>query len=246
MRNLICIFCFTVSLSLLADEPSKEAIYDTITKSCIEEIAALQPAPRFVLVMGGAACGKSTIRKLIVPKKTGVDVAISTDQIKEKLPEYQIGIKNHDPDIAYKVHKECFLLNKRIVKELFDHRFSFMVENTGSDFEYIKWLLSLAKEGKYAVSVYFVETDLEKAMERAEKRMKEIGRNVSPEMIKRSVALSKEHFLSLLPSLDQWAVFENSGSSPKIVWEKTSGADPVCLDSSYPFPVLALEQPNNP
>jgi predicted ABC-type ATPase len=220
---------------------NRNDLHDAIVSSFVEEMNSHpNQINHLVILMGGAAHGKSTLLNTIIPEKTGMKACFSTDKIREKIPEYQEGIRNRNPEIASQVHEECLVLNKRIVQELFNNQCSFIYESTGADLDYTRWLLTLADQGNYTVSVFFADADLDVALERAKQREKITGRAVPPAVIEKSHHLAKSNFISLLPELKEWMVIENSGDSPKIVWEKKCNEHPICFDSSYFLPITPV------
>lgn len=112
------------------------ALHIKIANKFLKEASAPENGKKAiaVLVGGGTASGKTTLRKNIVEKRLkemGIrTITVDPDEIKEYILEYQLLKKKHPKDAARLVHKESIDISEMVVKKLIRHRKHFVHEGT--------------------------------------------------------------------------------------------------------------------
>ncbi|WP_314733365.1 zeta toxin family protein, partial [Anaerobacillus sp. CMMVII] len=103
-----------------------------------------------ILVGGGTASGKTSLRKSVIPqllKRKKIEaIAIDPDEIKEMLPKYHLLKKDNPKQAANLVHKESRAICSKVLMKLIKHRKHFIYEETmARSKKYVKFIENLRK-----------------------------------------------------------------------------------------------------
>jgi predicted ABC-type ATPase len=99
---------------------------------------------------------------------------------------------------------------------------SFAFESTLSGHGYLRRFELLKQEGYQIEIVYLRLFSTSLAMQRIASRVKQGGHNVPPADVQRRFKRSWENFQKVYkPLADSWAVYDNSGQSPKLIEKST-------------------------
>ena len=98
---------------------------------------------------------------------------------------------------------------------------SFAFETTLSGRGYARWILCWQKQG-YRVKLFFLQLPTsDAAIGRVKKRVLEGGHDVPESVIRRRFLAGWRNFESIYRELvDEWAIYDNSGSIPKLLVEE--------------------------
>lgn len=166
-----------------------------------------------VLIGGGTASGKTTVRKKIVEnmlnEKNIRACIVDPDEIKDYIPEYASLKKKHPDDAARLVHKESVDISDLLVKRLIRYRKHFVYEGTMARTKKYEKLVKTLKKSRYEVYVYIVDIPLELAKHRAAERARMTGRMIPAHIIEnthRQVPITFEVIKNLV---DRYYVYDN-------------------------------------
>lgn len=191
------------------------ALHIKIANKFLKEASAPENGKKAiaVLVGGGTASGKTTLRKNIVEKRLkemGIrTITVDPDEIKEYIPEYQLLKKKHPKDAARLVHKESIDISEMVVKKLIRHRKHFVHEGTMAKTQKYKKLIKTLKNAEYDVYAYIVDIPVETARQRAAKRAKITGRTIPPHIIENTHRLVPNTVEAIKNMVDKYYVYDN-------------------------------------
>jgi predicted ABC-type ATPase len=154
-------------------DKSRQQIHEKIVSQLVDSCPKPKPGekPKAVLLLGGAASGKTTVVNKFVKPKMGDDFgALNVDDIKEQLPEYSKYAKQDVKTAANRVHGESSDLGKRVTKQVIDEGRNFIFDAVLADPEKAKKLIKDLKAKGYEVSLVGVNVDAEDALSRARLR----------------------------------------------------------------------------
>lgn len=181
--------------------------------------------PIAVLMGGGSASGKGTIRSaLVIPKyqAAGVSLGISDcDDIKSQLPEYEHFQKQNMESAAYRVHEESMDIAMDALDELIKNNKNLMFDGTMKSIgKYSKIIDKLHKAG-YQIQIVGADVPVDIAIQRSEQRAKQTGRKVPEGIIRGSHGGFASTYPELLDKVDSYSLYDNSGSSPVLIQDET-------------------------
>jgi predicted ABC-type ATPase len=164
--------------------------------------------PRCIVIAGPNGAGKTTFARTYLTKDAGIRHFINADLI-------AAGLSPLNPQLA------AIAAGRLVLEEIdryVDAGSSFAFESTLSGRSHLA-KFSRLKERQYLIEIVYlrlVSSDL--ACQRVAARVKQGGHPVPPEDIARRFRRSWDNFERLYrPMADAWAVYENSGASPKLL-----------------------------
>jgi len=185
--------------------------------------------PIAVLIGGGSASGKTTMRETIIVKELAAigirTTAVDPDDIKEYIPEYE-RLKKYDPENAARlVHKESCDIAALLLKQLITSRKHLIYEGTMAKTKKYEKLVTTLKRSGYAVHVYVVDIPLELAKQRADERTKITGRRIPHEVVETTHRLVPKTFECIKNLVDSYRLYDNQNGLTLIAGNRF--VDPV-------------------
>ncbi|MFC4025562.1 zeta toxin family protein [Oceanobacillus longus] len=169
--------------------------------------------PIAILIDGGTASGKTTMRKTIIEKelhsKSIHVTVIDLDEIKEYIPEYTIYKKTNPQQAASFVHKESYDISVLLLNKLIREQKNFIYEGTMARRRRYQSLVHQLKKQQYEIHAYVVDVPLSVAIKRADERAQITGRKVPPSIIKNTHKLVPRTFADIKNLLDSYHVYDN-------------------------------------
>lgn len=169
--------------------------------------------PVAVLIGGGTASGKTTLRKTLVAmdlKAKNISAAIvDIDKIKEHIPEYAEYKQANLAEAARLVHKEAYDIGMKLLRQLMKKRKNFIFESTMARTRKFVTLIDDLKTLNYEMHAYIVYVPLPVAKKRAEKRAQLTGRKVPDHVIENTHKLTPKTFMAIKDRLDSFHVYDN-------------------------------------
>lgn len=166
-----------------------------------------------VLIGGGTASGKTTMRRIIVEKKLKElnirAVIVDPDERKEYIPEYTTLKTKYPNDAARLVHKESVDICELIVKKLIRHRKHFVYEGTMARTKKYKKLVKKLKKAGYEIYVFIADIPIECAKCRAAERAKVTGRKIPSHIITKTHSQVPNTFEVIKNLVDRYYVYDN-------------------------------------
>lgn len=150
-------------------EKLHEQIIDKVVNSCPKPPPGEKPTA--VLLLGGAASGKSTVvNKYVKPKMGDQFGTINVDDVKESIPEYNKFITEDVGTAASRVHEESSDLGKAITTQVIEDGRNFIYDAVLGSPQKAKELIKKLKDKGYKVSLVGVNVDAEESLSRASLR----------------------------------------------------------------------------
>jgi predicted ABC-type ATPase len=166
------------------------------------------PRPRCIVIAGPNGAGKTTFARTYLTKDAGIHHFINADLI-------AAGLSPLNPELA------AIAAGRLVLKEIdryVEAGLSFAFESTLSGRSHLAKFPRL-KQRQYLIEIVYLRlasSDL--ACQRVAARVKQGGHSVPQEDIARRFGRSWDNFERLYkPMADAWAVYENSGASPKFL-----------------------------
>jgi len=133
--------------------------------------------PKVILLMGGAASGKSTIVKKYLEPKYGSHTfgVLNVDDIKEELPEYQKFASEDVETSANRVHEESSDIGKQVLRRIISEKRNFIYDAVLGNVQKANKIIDDLYFLGYDIELVGVTVNTEQAWERAVKRA--IGEN---------------------------------------------------------------------
>ncbi len=165
-------------------------------------------APRCIIIAGPNGAGKTTFAREYLPKTAGVLHFVNADLL-------AAGLSPLRPESAALAAGRLFLSE---VDRLAKARADFAFETTLSGLVYLARLRRWKSQG-YQVEIVFLSLPSARlALKRVATRVKQGGHNVPSADVIRRFERGWKNFNSHYSSLaDAWAVYDNSGISPKLL-----------------------------
>lgn len=120
--------------------------------------------PVAILIGGGTASGKTTLRKTLVEKEwkaKNISFAIvDIDEIKEYIPEYVQYKLTNPGNAARLVHKEAYDIGMKLLRQVMKKRKNFIFESTMARTRKFVTLINDLKTSNYELHAYIVFTFL--------------------------------------------------------------------------------------
>ncbi len=170
--------------------------------------------PNLYVIAGPNGTGKTTFARKFLPQYAECLEFVNADLIAG-------GLSPLAPERAA-------ILGGRLMLEqihsLAERGLDFGFETTLSGKTYVKLLQDMRKRG-YLIHIFFLWiTNVKLALERIELRIRNGGHHIPESIVRRRFDRSLPNFLRIYkPLADSWAIFDNSGDTPKIIAFEESG-----------------------
>jgi predicted ABC-type ATPase len=164
--------------------------------------------PRCIVIAGPNGAGKTTFAREYLRQYADVVHFVNADLIAAGLSPLQ-------PELAA-VSAGKLVSNE--IDRLMAAKSDFAFESTLSGHAYVRRVERLKQLGYKVEIVYLRLLSQSLALQRIASRVKQGGHNVPVADVKRRFTRSWENFQKVYkPLADSWAVYDNSGSSPKLI-----------------------------
>jgi predicted ABC-type ATPase len=189
--------------------------------------------PTVYVIAGPNGTGKTTFATQFLPKIADCRNFINADLIAKGLSPFNV-------DAAAMQAGRLFLEN---IREQVRRGEDFGFETTLSGIGYVKLFEELRQKG-YALNLYYLWIPgLTLALKRIADRVRLGGHNVPAEVVQRRFAKGLNNLFKIYMDLvDYCAIFDNSSSAPRMVFERTEVKDVVILPEIYDRIVGMLEE----
>jgi predicted ABC-type ATPase len=194
----------------------RHQLHKDIVKKVIAQSERAKPGekPVAILMGGGSASGKSTMREAVIEpmlKQQGIKAGtVDTDEIKKEIPEFNSLVKTKPEEAASLVHNESADVGALMLDTLIDQKRHFIYDGTAKNPKRYESLVKRLKDAGYEVHLYVADVPLEVAKERSDARAKATGRTVPHSIIEsshRGVPKTVEHIKDMV---DSYQVYDNT------------------------------------
>ncbi len=170
----------------------------------------LQSEKKIIIIAGPNGAGKTTFAEEFLPKEANCPIFVNADLI-------AAGLAPFDPERA------VIKAGRLMLEEIFEHveqKESFAFETTLSGRSYARLIPSWRLEG-FIVKLFFLRLDSpDLAIARVQQRVKEGGHNVPELIIRRRFDAGLRNFKTIYkPIVNEWVLYDNSGSAPLLLEE---------------------------
>jgi len=165
---------------------------------------------KIIIIAGPNGAGKTTFAREFLPNEAACPVFINADLI-------AAGLAPFEPESA------AFKAGRLMLSEIREYARkgeSFAFETTLSGRAYARLIPRWQRAG-YRVTLFFLKLDSpELAIARVRQRVKAGGHNIPTPVVHRRFAAGLDNLEILYkPLVDEWAVYDNSGVTPKLLNE---------------------------
>jgi predicted ABC-type ATPase len=169
--------------------------------------------PRCVMMMGGPAAGKGTIKRtgsidFLGPPGSYADV--DPDAFKEVIPEYNLMTGLKRADASSRAHEESSMLAKKTAEVALHDQTDFLLDGTGGSKSWFSRLEHLKELGTHDLQIVLVTKPVDEAVKGAATRAESTGRVVPEDFIR-----AKYQQIA-----DSWDRVTKTGV-PVQVWDRT-------------------------
>jgi len=173
----------------------------------------METNPRVIIIAGPNGAGKTTYAREFLPVDAACPVFVNADLI-------AAGLAPFEPARA------AVQAGRLMLQELHRHfaaRESFAFETTLSGRGHLRLIKQWQAAG-YRVKLIFLQLESpEEAIARVAQRVRQGGHDIPEAIIRRRFAAGQHNFKTrYAPSVDAWALYDNSGSEPVLLdWSET-------------------------
>lgn len=176
--------------------------------------------PSCYVIGGPNGSGKTTVALGLLPS-LGVTEFVNADAI-------AIGLSPMNPEgMALRAGRLMLKRLQGLVKAGIDFAF----ETTLAARTYVSFLQECKHRGYTINLIYFWLPSPELAVERVKQRVASGGHSIPEATIRRRYERGRRNLLELyLPLCDEWMIFDNSGSTPRLIGEQLPNQTPLYYD----------------
>lgn len=170
---------------------------------------------KIVIIAGPNGAGKTTFAREFLPNEAGCPMFVNVDLI-------AMGLSPFRPEAV------AIRAGRIMLEQIHAHvkkRESFAFETTLSGLGYARMIPKWRAKG-YRVKLIFLRLPTAKmAISRVRLRVREGGHSVAESVVRRRFKAGLRNFENVYrDSVDEWAIYDNSGDEPILVAEGTKGA----------------------
>ena len=171
------------------------------------------PEKKIIIIAGPNGAGKTTFAEEFLPREAACPTFINADLI-------AAGLAPFEPERA------AFRAGRLMLEEIFNHARrseNFAFETTLSGRIYAGLIPEWQADG-YIVKLFFLQLlSPELAVARVRQRVREGGHNIPEPVIRRRFTAGLRNFSNLYkPIVNEWALYDNSGSEPRLIDERVN------------------------
>lgn len=181
---------------------------------------------RYVIAIAGPnGAGKTTIAETFLHELLGIRQYVNADAIAR-------GLSQFEPE---KVAIEAGRENLRRLEELAARGDTFAFETTLAGKAYAGRIGRWKEQGYLFVLGFFWMPQVELALQRVAKRVESGGHHIPDAVVRQRYARGIDNFFDLYqPLADEWAVYDNSGSEPRLIASGTGNkTEHIAENSSW-------------
>lgn len=204
--------------------PERQRMHDAIIADAFKGKTPVPAGqkPVAIMMMGGAASGKSTlVRKQFAEKGLLQNyVQINSDDVKEQLPEYDMATsdpRNTAKDAAAMVHEESSDVAGRMFEQAINPaaKHNLVFDGTGANAEkYGRMMENLKKLGYHVHLIYSDVPNPDDAIQRAKDRANRTGRWVPEHHARAAHASIPQNFENVAGGADSYAMYAMEHGKP--------------------------------
>lgn len=212
----------------------RKALHDNIVKSFMSNKKPAVGKKIAVVMMGGAASGKTSIVKEVMGDKFDTFVNVNPDDVKEKMPEYNAALAASAKDAAWMAHVESSDVAQEVYNQALNGGMNLIVDGTGKNGEKHRRRIQTLKDEGYEIQMLMPHITLEVAIPRIKKRANRTGRFVPDNVAIEQYTKIPGNFEASARMADSFKLFDTSMGPPPIVkWEGGKSQKDVIHDQAF-------------
>ena len=186
------------------------------------------------MMMGLPGSGKSTLVKSL-NQNDNHTVTVDPDSIREKLPEYQEGLKLRVKNAASITHSEAMYIAEKARQKVVNDGYNLRVDGTGANYRSYSNTMNTLRNNGHKIRLVMVDMDLGKAQKGVSQRARATGRFIPDWVMSGSAGNIPSNFSTFSSQADEYVVADATNNwPPKVVATKGEGdAKPNILDKKY-------------
>ena len=219
--------------------PERQKLHDNLIKKTLGDVKPSKN-PEFIMLGGGTASGKSTVKKTLPQlMEKGAYANLDSDEYKKELvPEL---IEKKDIRWAAYSHEESSYVTQRTMQAAFEESKPFILDGTGNTtVEKVSGMIENAKSRGFKVKGIYSTISIEEALRREEKRSqdieREMGRKVPKSIVIEKHKLVSELFPKIAPMFDTISLYNTEvphGEKPKLILSGENGKLKIHDEKAY-------------
>lgn len=214
----------------------RQKLHNTIIQGILDSANSPKNGekPVAVLMGGGSASGKGTLRSaLVIPRlqSEGISVGISDcDEIKSQLPEYEHFLQQNPESAALRVHEESMDIAMEAMDALIANKKNLLFDGTMKDVKKYSKIIDKLHSAGYEVQIVGADVPIDTAVERSNVRAQQTGRKVPEGIIVGSHGGFSLTYPQLLDKVDRYSLYDNSGNHPVLIQDESKVYDQSAYD----------------
>jgi len=177
--------------------------------------------PVCILLGGGTASGKSTIRNAYIEpdlKENDIKVAtVDSDEIKKDIPEYEYFKKQDTESAAFRVHQESADITSEALNALMKNKKNFIYDGTMKSLSKYGKIIDSLKNSGYEIRIVAADVPVSIAIERSNRRADRTGRKVPEGILRSSHGGCAYTFPKIAEKADSFKLYDNTGEAPVLM-----------------------------
>lgn len=215
----------------------RQALHKRIVDSIVSQADKAKDGekPVCILLGGGSASGKSTIRDHFIQPdldESGTKVAtVDSDEIKKFIPEYRCFQQQRPDAAALRVHNESADITTQAIDRLVSEKRHFIYDGTMKSLGKYTGIIKQLKDAGYEIRVVAATIPVEDAIARSDARAKATGRKVPHSIIRGSHGGCSVTYPQLTSMVDSYELWDNSGDEPVLIQDNEGIHDQQLYDA---------------
>lgn len=197
--------------------PERMKLHKAIVQQIVDS-ATKPPAgkkPIAILMGGGSASGKGTVRKgAVLPALSALGATpgiCDSDDIKESMPEYSTFKDQSKASAAWRAHEESSDICNEAIDALVKEGKNLLFDGTMKNYAKYMGVIDKLHKAGYEVRIVGVDVPLNEAIVRSDKRAEHTGRTVPHSIIQGSHGGFSLTLPKLIDKVDSYVLYDNSG-----------------------------------
>lgn len=209
----------------------RQKLHNSIVKGIVDSANSPKEGeqPIAILMGGGSASGKGTLREsLVIPRlqSDGISVGISDcDDIKSQLPEYEHFLKQNPESAALRVQDESMDVAMEALDTLVKNNKNLLFDGTMKDPVKYNKIIDKLRNAGYQIQIVGADVPIDTAIKRSNIRAEKTGRKVPEGIIRGSHGGFSTTYPQLTSKVDRYSLYDNSGDYPVLIQDENNVYD---------------------
>lgn len=189
--------------------------------------------PHAIVMMGGPGSGKGTVLKKIMGKGAMDNyVHVDPDEMKQRVPEYQIARARNAKDAASVGHEESSHMAVKLHQHAVAARHNILLDGTGKNAKKHIAKIKALKAAGYHVTVISPHIGVEEGVARVSQRADRSGRFVPTDVVRGAYGKIPGNFHDVAAHADDAMLIDNH-NGPRVMWHKDEDGEHVSHADHY-------------